>query len=84
MVYSFILVLRNFLKMDIPWGNGLCSHFIQPENTKKPKVFWCFQGVKNREIGQKWVKRKMNQVGKKIQNMLPAIESDIRESWIVS
>ena len=51
---------------------------------KKPKVFWCFQGVKNREIGQKWVKRKMNQVGKKIQNMLPAIESDIRESWIVS
>ena len=39
--------------------------FIPPENTRKPKVlikrfaskvFWCFQGVWNGNIGQKWVK----------------------------
>ena len=22
-----------------------CSHFILPENTKKPKIFWCSQGI---------------------------------------
>ena len=22
-----------------------CAHFISPENTRKPKGFWCFQGV---------------------------------------
>ena len=22
-----------------------CCHFILPKNTKKPEVFWCFQGV---------------------------------------
>ena len=27
--------------------SGQCSHFIPPEKTRKPKVFWCFQwGIK--------------------------------------
>ena len=25
--------------------SGHYSHFISPENTKKPRVFWCFQGM---------------------------------------
>ena len=29
--------------------------FYTPENTRKPKVFWCFQGVQNGNIGQKRV-----------------------------
>ena len=27
-----------------------------PENTRKPLVFWCFQGVWNGNIGQKWLR----------------------------
>ena len=27
-----------------------------PENTRKPLIFCCFQGVENRNISQKWVK----------------------------
>ena len=30
-------------------------HSITPENTKKPLVFWCFQGVQNGNVGQIWV-----------------------------
>ena len=29
--------------------------FIPPENTRKTLVFWCFHGVQNGNIGQKWV-----------------------------
>ena len=29
--------------------------FYTPGNTRKPLVFWCFQGVWNENIGQKWV-----------------------------
>ena len=43
--------------------SGQCSHFIPRENIRKskvlirkPKVFWCFQGVWNGKIIQKWVK----------------------------
>ena len=36
------------------------SNCISPENTRKPKVkpkiFWCFQGVKNGNIDQTWGK----------------------------
>ena len=32
-----------------------CSLFIPPENTRKSKLFWCFQVVENGNIGQKWV-----------------------------
>ena len=32
------------------------SHFIYPENTRKPLAFWCFQGVLIEKIGQKLVK----------------------------
>ena len=32
------------------------SNFIPPENTKKLSVFWCLEGVKDGNIGQKWVK----------------------------
>ena len=35
--------------------SGQCSHFIPLEKTRKSLVFWCFQGVLNRNIGQKWV-----------------------------
>ena len=34
--------------------SGQCSHFIPPEKTRKPLVFWCFQGVLNGNIGRKW------------------------------
>ena len=37
---------------------GQCSHFIIPENTRKPLVFWSFQGILNGDIGQKWVDKK--------------------------
>ena len=33
------------------------SHFIPPENTRKLLVFWCFQGVENGKIAQKWFKK---------------------------
>ena len=36
--------------------SGQCSHLIPLENTRKPLVFWWFQGVLNGNIGQKWVK----------------------------
>ena len=32
-----------------------CSHFIPPKNTKNPLVFWCFHGVQNESINQKWI-----------------------------
>ena len=32
-----------------------CSHFIPPKNTKKPLVFWCFHGLQNESINQKWI-----------------------------
>ena len=34
------------------------SHFIPPGNTRKPKVFCCFQGLQNGSIGKKSVKAK--------------------------
>ena len=34
---------------------GQCFHFLPPENTRKSKVFWCFQRVWKGNIGQKWV-----------------------------
>ena len=34
---------------------GQCSHFIHPENNRKPLVFWHFQGVYNENIDQIWV-----------------------------
>ena len=35
---------------------GRCPHlFIPPENTRKQKVFTCFQGVWKCNIGVKWV-----------------------------
>ena len=33
--------------------SGQYAHFIFPENTRKPKGFRCFQGVKNGNNGQK-------------------------------
>ena len=39
--------------------SGLLSYFIPPENTRKPKVFWCFQGVWNRNLSQKCVKKNL-------------------------
>ena len=33
-----------------------CPHFVPPENTRTPKVFWYFQGIKNGNISQKRVK----------------------------
>ena len=34
--------------------------FVPPENTRKPKVFCFFQGIKNESIGQKLVKLSEN------------------------
>ena len=31
-------------------------YFDTPENMKKPKVFWGFQGVQKETSGMKWVK----------------------------
>ena len=36
--------------------SGLCAHFIPSENTRKPKVFSCFQRVWNGNIVQKLIK----------------------------
>ena len=32
--------------------SGQCPHFIPPENDRKPKVFWCFQGDKMRTLAR--------------------------------
>ena len=38
----------------------LCFHFTPPGNTRKPFVYYCFQGgVVNGNIGQKWVKARL-------------------------
>ena len=34
-----------------------CFHFIPSETTRKAEVFWCFEGLANGSIGQKWFKR---------------------------
>ena len=49
-IKSFPRILRYFWQM-------FCkrSHFVPSENTRKPEVFWCFQGVSNGNIGQTWV-----------------------------
>ena len=39
--------------------SGQSSHFIPSENSGKPVVFLCFQGVHNGNISQKWVKSKL-------------------------
>ena len=36
--------------------SGNAPIFVAPENIKKVKVFFYFQGVKNGNIGQKWIK----------------------------
>ena len=38
--------------------SGQCSISIPPENVRKPLVLWHFQGVKERNIGMRWVKNK--------------------------
>ena len=43
----FLKILIKFLlhiKPILPIS-GQCFHFISAENNRKPKVFWCFQGV---------------------------------------
>ena len=44
--------------------SGQSSHFAAPppppkkktkKHTRKPVVFWCFQGVQNKKIDQKWI-----------------------------
>ena len=35
-----------FIVVIIPSISGQCSLFIPPENARKPKVFWCFEGSK--------------------------------------
>ena len=42
-----------FIVVVIPSISGQCSLFIPPENARKPKVFWCFEGGKKESIGQK-------------------------------
>ena len=39
---DFVLVLEVLKFAPI---SGQDSHFIPPENTRKPLVFWCFQEV---------------------------------------
>ena len=43
----FLKILIKFLlhiKPILPIS-GQCFHFTSPENNRKPKAFWCFQGV---------------------------------------
>ena len=38
-----------------------CFYFLSSENNRKPKVFWCFQGVGNGNVDQKWLSNEYNQ-----------------------
>ena len=42
-----------FLYLTFSPNLGQFSHFTPPENARKTKVFWCFQGLKNGSIVQK-------------------------------
>ena len=54
--------------------------FIPPENTRRPKIFWCFQGVYNGNIGQKWVKNTKDDVF----TFLISIEQGFPQTFLVS
>ena len=41
---------------------GQYYHFIPPENTRKPNVFWCFHDVQNFRIDQKWINTVLNNI----------------------
>ena len=47
-LFLIIIIFISFL--------ANASHFIHPENTRKPLVFWCFQEILIEKIGQKLVK----------------------------
>ena len=53
--YCSLWIYYNCLQISMWPMCGQCSHFLHSENTRKAKVFWCFQGVKNGNIGYKWV-----------------------------
>ena len=46
--YPWKLLINSNKEKDIVGSQhifGQCYYFIPAENTRKPKVFWCFQGV---------------------------------------
>ena len=53
-VNVFLVFVTSFVISD------QCFHSILLENTRKPSVFCCFQGVYDGKIEQKWVKTLLN------------------------
>ena len=57
--YIVLTYLRLMIHFYTP-GIDQWSICIPLENTRKPGVFWCFQGVHERNIGLHWVKQLRN------------------------
>ena len=54
--YLLLVFVLLFLNSNVPRVTPMLSlYIIPPENPRKPLVFWCFQGVWNENIGQKWI-----------------------------
>ena len=50
-----VKLVHIYFVPDITPITGQCFYFILHENTRQPKIFWCFQGLLNENIGQKWI-----------------------------
>ena len=58
-VNSFQISLLNIRLLVLIWiqsTSSQCQQFSSPENTRKSLFLLCFHEVKNRNVGQKWVK----------------------------
>ena len=53
---------KYYLRINKQSISNQSSHFIPPENTRKPKVFWCFMGYEIETLARNWFKTLLEKI----------------------